>query len=130
MKALLIVGAVFGAWWLYMQTNIKFLGNAPSDGLKPQLWFGLNVIGSLQKLLGGPDLTVTHTTDGVHAVTNSLHYSGAAADLRIYDVPAQIVQKVIELAKKVLSPLGFDVVLEKDHIHVEYDPKAGRTLWG
>jgi hypothetical protein len=61
----------------------------------------------------------------------SLHYKdntptgqGRAIDLRTWDVGMKAVQdKFVAAAKATLGP-DYDVVVEKDHIHVEYDPKG------
>ena len=72
----------------------------------------------------GHDLTVTSICDGKHS-ENSLHYRGLAADLRT--VAGGIGEaRAGVLAAELRKRLGtqFDVVVEKDHIHVEFDPKA------
>lgn len=72
---------------------------------------------------------MTSLRDGVH-MNHSLHYVGMAVDIRTRDFVAdlrsaeEIKQKVFEAIKARLKPLGFDVVFEADHIHVEYDPKG------
>jgi uncharacterized protein YcbK (DUF882 family) len=53
---------------------------------------------------------------------NSKHISGLAVDLRIYpniDHNYRIHAKI----KKGLDDLGFQTILESNHIHIEYDPK-------
>lgn len=62
-------------------------------------------------------LTVTSCTDGVHK-ERSLHYVGRAVDLRL---PTAAKERMVE---QLAGRLGdeYDVVLEGDHIHVEYDP--------
>jgi len=69
----------------------------------------------------GVDLVVTSARDGKH-MKKSLHYMGLALDLRIRD----FAKHEAKIAAKFLQRrLGrhYDVVLESDHIHVEYDPK-------
>lgn len=69
----------------------------------------------------GQELVVTAGLDGAHSA-GSLHYYGLAIDFRIsYFLPE--IAKIVcaELALKLGR--NFDVRLEKDHIHVEYDPK-------
>ena len=66
---------------------------------------------------------ITSANDGKHS-TASLHYSGNAFDLRIWafkENPAALRA----FASRCAAALGrdFDVVLESDHLHVEYDPK-------
>ena len=67
-------------------------------------------------------MTVTSVNDGSHMV-RSRHYEGRAFDLRINDLPAEVREQIgVELQHE-LTPLGFDVVIESDHFHVEHDPK-------
>lgn len=65
------------------------------------------------------DMVITSLNDGKHMV-GSLHYEGKAADLRIWGLkdPAAVEKRIA-----ILVGTDFDVILEKDHIHVEYDPK-------
>lgn len=68
-------------------------------------------------------------TDGVHR-EDSKHYTGDAFDCRIRFVTNEAglldVDKVKSIAKTIREKLGvnYDVLVEKDHIHVEYDPKS------
>ncbi len=64
------------------------------------------------------DLIVTSTYEGTHSAA-SLHYCDEAIDI---DDPPSEKEEMVEDIKKELGP-GFDVILEKDHIHIEYDPK-------
>jgi hypothetical protein len=65
---------------------------------------------------------ITSACDGKHG-DNSLHYFGDAMDLRIRHIPA--AETVSRIMVKLKENLGdnYDVVLESDHIHVEYQPK-------
>lgn len=73
-------------------------------------------------------LTVTsgyegHPSDGVHR-PDSLHYKRRAIDLRTRDVDAARVKEYFcPMAAKLLGS-DFDVVLESNHVHIEYDPKG------
>lgn len=68
----------------------------------------------------GLEAVITSGTDGEH-MPGSLHYKGRAIDLRL--PPINYVAQVMKKLKDVLGK-DFDVVLEKDHIHVEHDPKG------
>lgn len=63
-------------------------------------------------------LTLTSGTDGQHKA-GSKHHSGEAVDLRL---PTARKEAVVEQLQNRLGA-EYDVVLEVDHIHVEYDPK-------
>ena len=68
------------------------------------------------------EAVVTSTYDGNHS-PSSLHYAHLAVDLRL---PAETPFISNDIVKKELkSSLGkdFDVILERNHFHIEYDPK-------
>lgn len=67
------------------------------------------------------DCVITSGFDGSHKV-GSLHYVGRALDFRTYHVASRVLP---DLRANIADALGFDfdVVLEKDHLHIEYDPK-------
>jgi len=89
--------------------------------LKPQAVVGLLVCDRIYAA-HGQAMTVTSVNDSSHMV-RSKHYEGRAFDLRINDLPAEVREQIgVELQHE-LTPLGFDVVIESDHFHVEHDPK-------
>lgn len=55
--------------------------------------------------------------------TQSLHYQGLAEDYRTRDIAPS---KLADMVSDVRSRLGsdYDVVLESDHLHIEFDPKG------
>ena len=63
--------------------------------------------------------TITSVNDGKHMV-GSMHYINKAIDLRVKDLPLEQWAVVANRIKSILGP-EFDVILEKDHIHVELD---------
>ena len=67
------------------------------------------------------DAIITSARDGRHSA-NSFHYEGRALDLRTRDLT---VTKVAEYHGALVLALGpdYDVVTERDHIHLEFDPK-------
>jgi len=70
---------------------------------------------------------ITSAHDSTHH-NGSLHYVGRAIDVRTREMSAGQQQEVLSVCKLKLAPLGFDVVMEADHLHIEYDPKPGRTF--
>ena len=85
-------------------------------GIRPEMAVALTVIDSLW-----PDLVVPSVIDSSHSV-GSLHYVGAAADLRTRDLTLDEVHARVSTLKDALGQ-DFDVVIEKSHVHVEYQPK-------
>jgi hypothetical protein len=88
-------------------------------GVRPEIVLALRVAEGIWKTQG-QDLVVTSLTEGNHSRT-SLHYAGAAADLRIWNLDAEQARQ--ELAEALGD--DYDVVLETDHIHCEFQPKSG-----
>ena len=80
-----------------------------------------------EKVMGNAfQVVVTSGNDGTH-MKWSKHYEDKALDFRtghtwdpplMTDAEAHAVRDEL----KGLLGMGFDVVLEKDHLHVEYDP--------
>ncbi len=65
---------------------------------------------------------VTSCTEARHG-RGSKHYSGFALDFRTRHIPSE---RAREIRMELSVNLGrqYDVILEGDHIHVEYDPKV------
>jgi hypothetical protein len=63
-------------------------------------------------------LVVTCVSDGKH-MPGSRHYIGNAADFRL---PLNAASFVADLREALGAE--YDVVLEGDHVHCEYDPKG------
>lgn len=86
--------------------------------------FYLAVFDALAKALPGHIPTITSATDGKHTA-KSYHYSSGAVDVRTHDLPC----KPDGYAMLLRHLLGkrFDVVVEKDHIHIEKSPSYGKA---
>lgn len=92
-------------------------------GVSPQLQVGMMVALTVYFDERVP-FVVTSVTDSVHSA-GSLHYAGAAFDARLpsrYADDTSIDRRVTELLQDSLGE-EWDVVLEADHIHVEWQPK-------
>ncbi|HEX9768458.1 MAG TPA: hypothetical protein VGA50_04705 [Kiloniellales bacterium] len=70
----------------------------------------------------GAACVVTSARDGRHS-RGSLHYAGLAIDLRSLDLPPADWEIVRDQLAQALGP-QYDVVLERDHFHVEFQPKG------
>lgn len=66
---------------------------------------------------------LTSGLEGKHS-RGSLHYIGHAFDIRHFHIPED---KRASIVREIQGRVGadFDVVLESNHIHVEYQPKTG-----
>ena len=96
-------------------------------GIATELLLGLVVAESVYKRFG-VELTVTSCVDRTHS-RESEHYGGRAADLRTWEIKPIIEAQQLTLEHLVTIlraalPADFDVVLEADHVHLEYDPKG------
>ena len=67
----------------------------------------------------------------------SLHYLGNAADIRLLKLSERYQQEQYELTREVADMICdsldipnnfYDIVLERDHIHIEYQPKRIDSL--
>ena len=66
--------------------------------------------------------TITSAMDGTH-MANSKHYTGDALDWRIWESNAAGLTDTIVDEMRYYLGSDYDVILESNHIHVEYDPK-------
>jgi len=87
-------------------------------GVRPELVVAM-IIADQVYAKHGRELVITSVTDGKHSLT-SLHYIGSAFDCRTYDDMDNVALR--DEIKGKLN-VDFDVVLESDHIHIEFQPK-------
>ncbi len=95
-------------------------------GMRPEILLAAVAAMEAYKALGHDMLVITACVDGRHT-TGSLHYAGAAIDLRTRDLPPADVPKLIAQIKACMGD-DFDVLLEVDHIHIEFQPKQPLLL--
>jgi len=90
-------------------------------GLRPELLLAITIAASIYEE-NKYECVVTSLVDQRHG-HGSLHFSGCAVDLRIRHLLDDDVKLIV---KELSSALGvdYDVVLESDHIHLEYQPKT------
>lgn len=90
----------------------------------PAIRYALEVVNRESKEKFRPVLTSAQDSD--HG-KDSLHYGipgdprCRAVDIRKRNIPALFLDTFLANIKRYLGP-GFDVILESDHIHIEYDP--------
>lgn len=68
------------------------------------------------------DCVLTAGVDGKH-MEHSLHGKGFAIDLRTSNIQPYEKIKPISVALQAHLGIQYQVILESDHIHVEFDPK-------
>ncbi len=103
---------------LLLKTGVRIAG------LRPEILLAVVAAERVCAVMG-VDCVVTACVDGVHK-SGSLHYCGLAVDLRSRDFRPGDVDKAIARIKQCLGA-DYDVVLETDHIHVEFQQKQPLT---
>ena len=101
--------------------TLKFKADVKIRGIRSELLAGLMVCDDVYRDWATNSMTVTSVVDSRHSET-SLHYDGAAADLRTRNVSPENWASLTAALKEALTD-EFDVVLEADHIHLEFQPK-------
>lgn len=91
-------------------------------GLTPQMAVAYSIAQQIYHEVAGQRCVITSASDGKH-MPNSLHYKGKALDFRTNNLRPEQVHPVFLALKEALHPGQFDVVLERDHIHCEWDFK-------
>tara|TARA_S200002703_G_scaffold160053_1_gene176366 strand:- start:8154 stop:8492 length:339 start_codon:yes stop_codon:yes gene_type:complete len=100
-------------------------------GLSVELLVGIIIVDDIFRQ-DGKELVLTSISDGKHSF-KSLHYSGNAVDIRIWDLTKSEAYKITVKANLLLGD-DFDIVLELtddgelSHIHMEYQPKTPLEL--
>lgn len=101
-------------------------------GVCPQIVAAIGLADQVWAHWGAGELVITSAADGAHSPT-SLHYAGAAVDLRTRNLPDTETRRraVTDLGNR-LGP-DFDVVLEgegtaNEHVHLEWQPKRRSSL--
>ena len=87
------------------------------QGIRPELVVAL-MITSQVHIEHGREFVITSITDGKHSTT-SLHYCGCAFDCRVYGLYDKDVRDEI----KARLNNDYDVILEDNHIHIEFQPR-------
>jgi hypothetical protein len=92
-------------------------------GIAPEILLGLTILAEVLWKHGIPTV-VTSCRDGDHMV-GSKHYVGLAVDVRLPSRFSVLPNIDLMLLMEARESLGeqYDLVLEKDHLHLEYDPR-------
>ncbi len=89
-------------------------------GLQPEIALAVAEAREIYRGMG-VEIVITSLLDGKHS-KKSLHYKGLAVDLRTRHLSPSDRALVMARLREALGD-EYDVVLESDHLHVEFDPK-------
>ena len=67
------------------------------------------------------ECVITSVRDGRHLET-SLHYAGQAVDLRTRHLTSEEKANIYKRLREALTR-DYDIIMESDHIHIEYQPR-------
>jgi len=95
--------------------------NVNLDNVSSKIYFAISVVADIYEEYGYGDLTITSARDSRHS-KSSLHYVGEGVDFRVWSVPPKKLEDLCDIIRDRLDD-DYDVVNEKDHIHLEFDPK-------
>ena len=96
---------------------MKFKDGVVWENMHPKIIDNMDGVEAVFRKFG-VEAVITSGRDGKHK-EGSFHYKGQAFDLRTWHV----IDQVAVLLRMYLGK-DFDVIVESDHIHVEYDPKS------
>ena len=99
------------------------------DGLQPQMMVAIGWVAAAYIQFANQPVVLTSALDSHDDRPKSLHLKGLACDFRTRHITQEQAKHIVSFLRVWLDPLGFDTVLEYDHIHTEYDPKPGELLF-
>ena len=102
---------------------LKLKTNVNSKGLQPEILLAIVAIERIYYRYGH-DLVITSLFDGQHGL-HTLHQRDGicrAVDVRTNTLPNEIIPNLVQDIKDALTA-DYDVVLEHDHLHIEFDQK-------
>jgi len=89
-------------------------------GMRPELVLGLQSMDDVFRE-SGEELVITSVIDGKHSRA-SLHYVGQAADIRTRNINREKLEGLVLKCRINLGP-DFDLIIESNHLHLEFQPK-------
>ena len=100
--------------------HLKLKPGVRMFGIRPEMVLAATIVTSVYSEFNNAECVITSITDGQHG-PKSHHHKGFAIDFRTRHIPTGMLDT---LRARVQACLGdeFDVVLEKTHLHVEFDP--------
>lgn len=88
-------------------------------GMRPEILLAVLAANEVYATYGH-NLVLTSICDGKHS-KNSYHYKGLAIDTRTHYFES--IEEIYKVADEIRQRLNefYDVVVEKDHLHIEFD---------
>lgn len=104
-------------------TQLTVIKNGVEVVIKPsvEIITAWTIADQVSKKLTSKPVTITSVLDGKHK-EDSKHYDGDAFDMRTFIYTVKEINALAPALREALGP-DYDVVLEADHIHIEFDPK-------
>lgn len=95
--------------------------------VQPEIARILPLIDKVHEELDTHEAVITSANDSVH-MDGSLHPKGLAVDIRTRDIEPSLVDDLADAIRyklngSVQSNNPYQVIIEVDHIHIEFDPK-------
>jgi hypothetical protein len=120
----LAAGVALGCYVLFPNLCLKndvIINGAHFDPVMVKI---IDVARETAPMLEKGTVWITSANDSEH-MEGSLHYENRAFDIRIKNIIGARNHEARLWAERMQVALGddYDVLLEKDHIHVEYDPQ-------
>jgi hypothetical protein len=100
---------------------MKIKPGAKIRGIQPEMVLAFNIVDEVYKKYGS-ECIITECTGGDHG-RGSLHFVGFGGDVRTRMFSAPELD-CIELDLRNALGSEFDVVLESNHFHIEFQPKT------
>lgn len=90
------------------------------SGVSAEIALIIPIVQNIFEFHGSP-MVITSVLDGDHSLT-SLHYIGHAIDFRTRTLATTSQKALTQDISDALGP-QFDVILESNHLHIEFQPK-------
>jgi|SRR6267142_261436 len=95
--------------------------------VQPEIARILPLIDQVHEEMDTHEAVITSANDSTH-MDGSLHPKGLAIDIRTRDIDPELVTELAKALKlklngSVLINRPYQVIIEIDHIHIEFDPK-------
>lgn len=100
---------------------VEFKDGVSVNGIKKETITLIGILNCYFYIFINKPFVITSCTDGKH-MKGSKHYSGYAIDIRSRHLDNLEIVKLVNWFE-INHGLKYDMVVEKDHIHIEYDPQ-------